>query len=111
MADKHRCPSCEIHWTTSDMCWHCRNKKEAHTSPYKDIEVSNWKPKRTKRILTDAEQLKINKAVDNKLRITFESRQYTPGTPEFEAIAKTLTPIELISHKSIECQVNEVWGK
>lgn len=111
MADKHRCPICEIHWTANDMCWHCKNKKESHMSPYRDVEFTTYKPRPRKQLQSDKEQAAIRKAVDDKYRLNFEFRQYLPGTPEFEAIAKTLTPVELISHKSIECQVDEVWGK
>lgn len=108
MAGKHRCPICQIHWTTNDMCWHCKERKTAHTSPYKDVEVSKWKPRKRKRIQTDKEQAEIRKVVDDKYRLHFEFTQYLPGTPEFEAIAATVTPIERISRRSIECQVNEV---
>ena len=110
MADKHRCPICQIHWTTNDMCWHCKNKKESHMSPYKDVEFTTYKPKKRKLLQTEKEQAAIRKAIDDKYRLHFEFKQYLPGTPEFEAIAATVTPIELISRRSIECQVNEVWG-
>lgn len=111
MAEKHRCPKCGIHWTIAERCWHCKDKEEAKSSPYKDVEFSTWKPRKRKVLQTEKEQAAIRKAVDERHRLHFEAKQYQQGTPEFEAVVKTLTPIERITRRSIELKANEVWGR
>lgn len=49
-----------------------------------------------KTILSDDEQLRINKQIDNKHNFQLESRVLKPGHPDFDKIAKQCTPPENI---------------
>lgn len=49
-----------------------------------------------KTILSDDEQLRINKQIDNKHNFQLESRVLKPGHPEFDKIAQQCTPPEKI---------------
>ena len=46
--------------------------------------------------MTDAEQREIDKAVFIKTAVTYESKCYKPGDPEWDELVKTITPIDRI---------------
>ena len=84
---------------------HCRNKSTWRARQSEDQLSANIKPEKYTRkeravIITDAEQREIDKAVFIKTAVTYEQPNvYRPGDPEFEQIARTVTPIEKIPTK------------
>ena len=50
----------------------------------------------TKVYITDEQQLELNKRIDNKTKITFAYKRYTPNDPEFQKIAQQIRPIQHI---------------
>ena len=48
----------------------------------------------------DLKQQKHNIQTDDKYKITFEQRTLKPGSPEFEEIAKKVTPLQYIRKES-----------
>lgn len=65
------------------------NKKHRLDIPAKSKYVSS---------INDQQQRELNITIDNKTRLTFESRSIKPGDPDFDAIAKQVTPLKYI-HK------------
>jgi len=47
-------------------------------------------------LMTDAEQREIDKAVFIKTALTYESKCYKPGDPEWDELVKTITPLDRI---------------
>lgn len=86
---------------------HCRNKSTWRARQSEDQLSANIKPekyqvKKRPVLVTDAEQKKIDQEVFLKSAVTFEpAKVYRPGDPEFEQIARTVTPIEKIPTKKI----------
>lgn len=86
---------------------HCRYACNWQSKKAAENESANIKPEKYVRkerqvIMTDAEQREIDKAVFIKTAVTYEQpKVYRPGDPEFEEIARTITPIEKIPTKKI----------
>lgn len=63
----------------------------------KGVHVKPVKVERAaKIILSDEQQLEINKAIDNKHNFKLECRTIKPGDPDFDKIAATVVPPENI---------------
>lgn len=89
---------------------HCRNKSTWRARQAEDQLSANIKPekyqvKKRPVLVTDAEQREIDKAVFIKTAVTYEQpKVYRPGDPEFEQIARDVTPIEQIPTKKFFLQ-------
>ena len=75
-------------------------RKKARDAQYRSMASTSlghhkkdkWKSKKTV-LITDAEQKKIDQACFIKTALTYESKCYKPGDPEWDAIVKTITPL------------------
>lgn len=64
-------------------------------------ELAEKEPVKEKKILiTEEEQRTINKRANTLLSVKLESQHLRPGDPEFNKIAKTLTPPDRIKSRS-----------
>lgn len=60
-------------------------------------KAAPYRPKKVAtHIMTDAEQSAINQAVDNRYSMPCTTKIYKPGTPEFDAIANQIMPLNRI---------------
>lgn len=72
------------------------NKKVKHPKPKKRVQRTAAEVERLERA-----QREIDRAVDSKFNIAQPIRILKPGTPEFDEVAKTVTPLERISSEFI----------
>ena len=89
-----------VEWEKRRFCSQlCSNKavKKSNKKQRLDIPV---KPKYVSSI-NDQQQHELNITIDNKTRLAFESRSIKPGDPEFQKIAKQITPIQYIRKDNI----------
>lgn len=88
------CPDCaKISYRRSRKTYNRRVLIEGRKVSAQQFNTPRWKrvPSRAEKELAqmrDDEQRAIDKAINQRLDLTFESRVYTPGTPEFEALAQ-----------------------
>lgn len=76
-------------------------QKEYKETQTKSIVIERvvYKMKPRKQIETDEDQLKIKKAIADKHALPpGPVKQYQPGTPEWDEVLKTITPLNRISH-------------
>lgn len=77
----------------------CRknNQKNGQTKSlrYRD-GITKYQPKPKPVLITNTEQKKIDQEVFLKTALTYESRCYKPGYPEFDKIASTVTKLDKI---------------
>lgn len=88
----------------SSKCRHATQwrSRQAEANKSANIKPEKYSRKERQVIITDAEQREIDKAVFIKTAVTYEQpKVYRPGDPEFEQIARTVTPIEKIPTKKI----------
>ena len=88
-------------WYCSDKCK--RQDERAEMKSLRDEIRYKEKPPRfeRKRLLTDAEQQRINLTVDERHHVRLESKRYRPGDPEFDAVAAQCTPPHRIKPGSV----------
>ncbi len=88
----------------SKRCRHATQWRARQAEAQKSANIKPEKYLRKERqvIITDAEQREIDKEVFIKTAVTYEQPEtYRPGDPEFEQIARTVTPIEKIPTQKI----------
>lgn len=72
-------------------CHKCR-EDEQQMSYGARAEVTKYKRKKRPVLETEAQQREIREAIAAKQKLTFESKRYRPGDPDFEKIAAQCTP-------------------
>lgn len=80
---------------------HCRHATQWRVRQAAMQKTANIKPEPYQRkqrevFITDEEQRKLDHEVFIKSALHYETKIYKPGTPEFDAVAKTVTPIDRV---------------
>ena len=98
------CGSILSKWQKYTCSTECSNRRTraatlAETkSPYRDVRVEKYTPQRRRCIETDSDQIAIKRAIDAKYGIGHDTgRVIEKGSIEWDAIVKTLTPVDRIS--------------
>ena len=65
-------------------------------SPHKEVKVEKYTPQRMRCIETDSDQIAIKKAIDAKYGIGHDTGRSLLGTPEWDEVIKTITPVDRI---------------
>lgn len=85
------CPVCRYRLRVAENRKSVRRELAEQSRPKKRKKLT---PQQAAKL--DKEQYQINNAIDNKHNLNCSYHIYRPGDPDFDAVAKEITPIEAI---------------
>lgn len=79
--------------------WEAQRIAKAAENKSANIKPTKWEGRDKTTFITDAEQRRPDKEIFLKTAVRLESRCYKPGDPEWDALVKSVTPIEKVPAK------------